>query len=141
MSESSLFLIFRNGAVRTDESAHTKPGYVTDPDIMIEWVIVDDDKIGSNYLRTGKDLLYSPPVAPDPLTLPNPDKLLALILSDVDAPVEIYAYSDLIKNHSLNETSRKAFWAKVSGNSPAWLTKEFTAKIAGFAEACNLPLI
>lgn len=62
-----LFLIFRNGAVRTDETAYTKPGYVSAPDVMVEWVIQDGDKVASNYLRNGNSVAYSPPVVSEPV--------------------------------------------------------------------------
>lgn len=54
------YLIFRNGATRTHEVAYTKPGYVSPPDVMIEWQPVNGDRNAENYVLRDGAVVYEP---------------------------------------------------------------------------------
>ena len=135
---TSPLIVFRKNG--TKECIYTKSSNINNDDIWFEFNPINNDTAVQHYSLINGKVEYTPPEYIDPSTLPNPNKFLALMLTDLDAPLELFAYSDLIKNHSSDETKRKAFWTKVKNSKPAWLTDEFLTKIEDFAIQANLPL-
>lgn len=114
--ESREYLIFRNGAVRTNEVALTTPGYVSSPDIQLEWTAVNGDRIPEHYRRDGSAVVYDPP-APAPPG-PDPDSFIDMIIDDVNAgtlPTAAAQHLTLLKQLVHDSNRLKGFWAKVKG--------------------------
>lgn len=126
------FLIFRNGATRTNECARTKLGYVKDPDIMVEW---EPDHIHPTdwYQRQGDQVIL---VLPEQNPHSDNETFQALCSKDGDVPGQLLPYLSILAN--LNDEDKKTTWIKIKSITDLKLSTEAISAIETHAAECNV---
>jgi|GEM_PF-6160291 len=130
------YIIFRNGATKSNEVAYSDDLRISAPDVAVEWS-PGGDSVAENYTRNGKALTYTPPMAPPPV----PDLLKFN---------QMFSYATLIERIF---DSEQYLLSQMAQNIPeesirnAWLreaimtgTREQQAALVNIAIACNVPL-
>lgn len=141
------YLVYRDQETRTNEVVFTgNPVGFTDA-VLAPFVVVNGDRVASNYLRDLNDnsVSYSPPEAPT--DAPDVEKLLQLILADNRLKLSVKsALADLKDKLSPvvgDKAYVQAFWAdfKADSVSYAWLNPKVAAIVENLATQCNIDLV
>lgn len=141
------YLVYRDQEIRTNEVVFTgNPEGFVDA-VLVPFIVVNGDRIASNYLRDLNDnsISYSPPEAPT--NAPDVEKLLQLILADNRLKLSVKSALADLKDKLApvvgNKAYVQAFWADFKSDSVsyAWLNPKVAAIVEIHALACNIPLV
>lgn len=126
------FLLFTDGAERTDKHVLVKEDPRLDGFTAIMWNVVDDDYVCYNYLRD----LNNNTLSHVPEDLVNVAQTSAWVIDrivEAEGPIELVFFAEMLER--LSSGPRRRVWIKLKQDRPGWLNLTL---IGQFEKWCSL---
>lgn len=134
------YLVFKNNETSSNLILQASD-LPTDNNIYLLWTPTNGDIDPSHYTRSGEELLYTPPVSPDPATF------TANVMADANisttAKTFLASYKAVIDAYNpSNADFVKLIWAGLKSQfNSSWLDSTTSSLIEGYASDATMPLV